>query len=392
MRGYWLLQDQVLATLESARDVRPTAAQLEKFEAARRRGQSRRAGELPQNMSIDGSTATIQVQGVLGEGLNFWVWLMGLEQTTYGDVRESISVALADPAIRNVVLAVDSPGGEVDGLFETLASIEQLRSTKATSVRARSAHSAAYALAAAAGLIQAAGAASSFGSVGVAVSFHVDPQVVDITSSNAPNKRPDVTTPEGKAVVQGELDAYHELFVDAIARGRRTTPANINANYGRGGSVLAGRAKDLGMIDSVGSISGTTTKMAALSGGKRTTMTSEELKAAYPATFSAIHALGVAQERDRIRAHLKFGEQSGDMKTALTAVKDGSELTMELMATYLTSSKSRIETAAWQADSDAAGKVLDGAAPATEAGRDLGDEVADRIERHMGKKPQTVTA
>src|SRR5581483_2432164 len=185
-----------------------------------RRGARRGAAELPPNLTVSGDTATIDVRGILVETPDFWIWLMGLEQTSYADVRSAIDAAVRDPAVRSVVLAVDSPGGTVDGLFETLASIEQLRAARSTSVAARNAQSAAYALAAAAGPITATGPASAFGSVGVAIAFHGDETVVDITSTNAPNKRPDVTTPEGKAVVQGELDAYHELFVDAIARGR----------------------------------------------------------------------------------------------------------------------------------------------------------------------------
>jgi ClpP class serine protease len=90
-----------------------------------------------------------------------------------------------------------------------------------------------------------------FGSIGIAASFLVDESIVEIASTEAPKKRPDVSTAEGKAIVREELDAIHEVFVEAIARGRSTTTTNVNRNFGRGAIVLARDAKRAGMIDSI---------------------------------------------------------------------------------------------------------------------------------------------
>ncbi|HEU5076029.1 MAG TPA: S49 family peptidase, partial [Polyangiaceae bacterium] len=111
--------------------------------------------------------------------------------------------------------------------------------------------SAAYALAAATGNIEATHAAATFGSVGVVTSMFVDSRIVHLSSTDAPKKRPDPKTPEGQADIREHLDAVHDLFADAIASGRKTTKANVNQNFGRGAVVLAAEAKKRGMIDSI---------------------------------------------------------------------------------------------------------------------------------------------
>src|SRR5690606_155465 len=125
---------------------------------------------------------------------------------------------------------------------------------KPISTRSAYAASAAFGIAANGGKIQAQTRVSEFGSIGVVQAFLVDEHVVEVTSTDAPKKRPDVTTDEGKAVVREELDPLHEEFVAAIARGRtragrETKPEEINASWGRGGMIIAEEAKRLGMID-----------------------------------------------------------------------------------------------------------------------------------------------
>ena len=67
------------------------------------------------------------------------------------------------------MLSIDSPGGTVAGLFETLAALDA--TGKSIRVRSSAAHSAAYAIAAVAGPIEAVTPVSMFGSIGVAALF-----------------------------------------------------------------------------------------------------------------------------------------------------------------------------------------------------------------------------
>lgn len=245
MIGCWLLADGAVAELEAAYRLEPTAAQIEAF-AARQAGSP---------LTVADGTGTIAVHGVLTEEPNIFAALFGGGNTSYSSVREALASADANPNVREIVLDIRSPGGNVFGLFETIDAIEQTKKPKR--VRASLAASAAYALAAVAGPIEAIGPASAFGSIGVATSVSIPRDRVDIASSDAPKKRPDVSTEAGRAAVQEELDQLHELFVDAIARGRKTTAKSVNANYGRGGVLLASAARKAGMIDNMTSRSNT---------------------------------------------------------------------------------------------------------------------------------------
>jgi hypothetical protein len=405
----WLLKDEIVRAMRAAY-ARATAEDRRAFDASIA---SQSEASAPRNMKVAGNVAEISIDGVLTEKPDFLAWLFGGANTSYESIRAALASAQADASIKEIVLNVNSPGGNVNGLFETLAAIEA--TTKPMRVRASQAASAAYAIAASAGKIEAVGPASSFGSIGVATSIYVDDQVVDIASTEAPNKRPDVTTDEGKAVVQSELDAVHELFADAIARGRAAATGNedidvdfVNTNFGRGGSLLAAEAKKRKMLDSYPKPASRAARgknaAAVTDGGQDTVsetkdpkpMNIETLKAQHPEVYAAIVAqgeaagvaAGVAQEWDRVSAHLTMGEASGDMKTALAAIADGSAMTAALQAKYLAAGMTRNAIAARETEGAAAAAVTEGAVVATPAAKDLGDEVADRVCAQMGHKPK----
>lgn len=104
---------------------------------------------------------------------------------------------------------------------------------------------------------------------------------------------------------------------------------------------------------------------------KATMKTLEELRAQHPDVYAAAFAMAdkrvadaIAEERDRVAAHLTMGEASGDMATALNAVKSGDKMTSAISAAYMAAGMKRGAINARQDDSNAAGNALDGAAPA----------------------------
>lgn len=246
MFGLSLLAPSALAELSrAAQTFHPTASDLASFEArASSAGPTRLL-----STNADAGLATIEVVGILSERRSLLAELFGGGSTSYAEIRSSLRAADADPEVTRVELVIDSPGGNVDGLFETIAAVEAF--SKPLTVRASNAQSAAYILAAAAGQITATTAASSFGSLGVAATFFVSDRVVDIASTDAPNKRPDVRTDAGKAVVREYLDQVHALCVETVATGRGVPKARANAEFGRGGTLLAGEALRRGMIDAI---------------------------------------------------------------------------------------------------------------------------------------------
>jgi ClpP class serine protease len=397
----WLLcQDTARRIAESRRlGLRPTDAQLTAFSALEAAGASDR--EIPRNMRVAGNVAEIRVEGVLTKEPDIFAFLFGGGNTTYRSIISALAIAQSDPAIKSVLLYVDSPGGSVDGLFDMLAAIETFRGSSASkplSVKAANALSAAYGIAATAGRIDAVNAGSRFGSVGIAASVFLEDDVVDITNTDSPDKRPDVKTEEGKAVIRRELDAIHELFADAIARGRGTTAEAVNEKFGRGATVLAGEAKKRGMIDSIAKPAlravGGAQRPAAEGGaqeGDDKQMDLRTLRASHPDVYEAAVAEGVKSERDRVDAHLTMAEPLGadGMAIAVAAIRGGDSMTMTAMARYQVTAMNRGDRNTRQQESDAAAAAVDGAAAAADAKpaaaqEDMGDKVVAILKKRGG--------
>ncbi len=236
----------------------------------------------PVKRRVEGSVETIPIVGALTKRPDFWAMFFGDGNATYESLRGQLALAAEDPRIKSVVLAIDSPGGEVDGLFEFLDAIAAY--SKPITALVDNAFSAAYAIAAATNKIVASGRGSSVGSLGVAVSYRLSDEVVTLTNTDSPNKRPDLGTDAGKAVVVDYLDQTADLFFGAIARGRKTTDAKIRKDYGRGASFTAENALDRGMIDSIQSHS---------KGAPKGNMTAEQI-AALQAELDAARAQAAA--------------------------------------------------------------------------------------------------
>lgn len=244
MHNCWLLADDVLQT-RMARELRgPIVARA-------------RVSETPAlPLNIQDGVATIRVEGVLTPTPDAQAQWYGEPNTTYPEIQAALEAALADENVREIVFSIDSPGGMVDGFFPLIEDIAAARASGAKlRVLASNAHSAAYGIAAAVGPITATSRVASFGSVGVAVSAFVlgdmIGKVVDMTNTDAPEKRPNFGTPEGRAVMVKYLDQLGAEFMGAIAQGRGITTDAVAAGYGRGASMLAGPALAAGMIDGI---------------------------------------------------------------------------------------------------------------------------------------------
>ena len=352
---YWLLDADALKTLEHAHASGFVAsAEQQTLVAANAFDAS--SNELPGILTIAGSTAQINIAGILTPAPDFFAFFFGGGNVTYPEINAALAIADQDPQVKNIVLSIDSNGGAVDGLFETLDA--QAAVTKPMEARVvNKAASAAFAIAAQADTIVASNRAVMIGSVGVMRSFNVDPGRVSVASSQAPNKVPDVSTEAGRAQVRVELDAMHELFAGSIAAGRGTTVKAVNRDFGQGAVVLAEDAVRRGMIDAVAGPSLKVIKkpnsIPGAQGGNNNearTMDIKQLQLEHPSVYAAAVQDGVAQERDRISAHLTMGEASGDMKTALAAAKDGTEMTVTMQSTYMAAGMNRSDVSHRQDD------------------------------------------
>lgn len=386
----WLLEPTALRRLIHAQENFHDTAALVAWETAQTAVEAppapeQRDAQLPAGMSVAGSTAEIRVEGVLTKRPDFWAKYFLGGNTTYSNIRSALAVAASSPDITDVVLRIDSPGGNAEGLIETLETIAHFRQYSGKRIRARAdnAQSAAYGIAAAAGNIEATGRGATFGSIGTAVSYYVSPNVVTLTNTDSPDKRPDLTTPEGKAVVVKYLDQLNHEFVSSIAQGRGVELARVTEGYGRGASMTASEAKRLGLIDTIA----TTAPRAVPISSSKGQATMPENQEPDRAALDAAAQRGATQERDRVLAHLTMGESCGDMSIALEAIRGGHTMTQEYTARYLSAGMNRADRARRQTESNTAEAQLAGVGAASpKESTDLGDQVVAELKSQRGEK------
>ncbi len=188
----------------------------------------------PYEVTPDG-IAVIPIEGTLvhkSYGLDAFSGLR-----SYVDLQEEIEDAATDPAIGGILLDIDSPGGEVAGVFDLADTIYSARAAKPViSVANSDAFSAAYLLASAAERIYA-GRTSGLGSIGVIVT-HLDVSASDekqgykYTIIHAGARKADFNphaplADEARAVIEAEVDRTYQMLVTAVARNRGLAEAEV---------------------------------------------------------------------------------------------------------------------------------------------------------------------
>lgn len=306
------------------------------------------AGQIPpeakprdrEPMKLRGGVATIKIKGPLYPKRVSWLDYWGEEYAIYSEIISDIAEAKFKGA-KHIDFEIDSPGGYVEGLYDAMKAISDA-GIRTRTIGGGTLASAAYMLAAQTHEIFVDNPASTVGSIGIATSFFASDYIIDITNRDSKKKRPDPTTEEGKAVVEDELDDFWGIYAEMIAKGRRTTVDNIKKNYGQGAVMTARTALSKGMIDEIMQ-SNQPAKKAASIGAK--SMDFETLKTEHPALFNAVFSLGKEagskEERDRVCAHLKLAEGSGDMKTAHDSIVSGEGITATVTAAHLSASMMR---------------------------------------------------
>lgn len=196
----------------------------------------------------------------------------------FSDVSGAVSVntlardfttALNDASVHAILLAIDSPGGEINGISEFSNMIYAGRKVKPITAYISSlGASAAYWIASACSEI-VADATAQIGSIGV-VGAMPNPEkdskrTVEFVSSQSPHKRADISTDRGRAQIQARVDALADVFVAAVARNRKVTQATVLSDFGGGGIFVGKAAVKAGLIDRIGSFEHT---LAALVAGK----------------------------------------------------------------------------------------------------------------------------
>lgn len=179
--------------------------------------------------------------------------------TGYDGIAVKLREALADTAVRGILMEIDSPGGEVSGAFDLADEIREARSVKPIwAVANELAASAGYAIASAAERLFAPRTAL-LGSIGVVVmhadfSRALDEMGVTVTLIHAGAHKVDGNSfaplpDEVRNDLQTELEATWQIFIDTVAQARALEANAVRATEAR--VYRAEEALSLGLIDGV---------------------------------------------------------------------------------------------------------------------------------------------
>ncbi|WP_353282734.1 S49 family peptidase [Wolbachia endosymbiont (group A) of Pogonocherus hispidulus] len=222
--------------------------------------------------------AIIRIYGVLTKKTEAFDHI--LDMTSYENIHEEIESALEDKSIETILLDIDSPGGEVNGVFDLADFIYSARGKKRIIAIANDdAYSAAYAIASSAEKVFMS-RTSGVGSIGV-IASHIDQsgfdekQGIKYTTVFAGSRKNDLNphepiTSESLESLQKEVDRLYEMFLQLIARNRGLSTEKIRST--EAGLYFGERAIEIGLAD------GITTFSEFIDNYRRNNMTKTEIK------------------------------------------------------------------------------------------------------------------
>lgn len=237
-----------------------------RFEAASQAELNTMAGgdtaddSVPHMFSQHGDVAVINIAGPLSNSNSQWAKYFGV--ATYPDIREAIAYAAQQPEVKGILLAINSPGGAVNGLEDTSNLIAQVNK----SIKPVYTHSD--------GMMASGGywlgvngrkvyatSTAEVGSVGV-VMTHMERSeqlkqdgigVTVIRSGkykmlgNPYEKLSDLA----KAELQSMSDDIYDIFVGHVAEQRGVTATVADQKMAQGRVFLGKRGVEVGLLDGV---------------------------------------------------------------------------------------------------------------------------------------------
>ena len=275
--------------------------------------------------------AILPVTGPLFRYANIFTSISGA--TSYELIAKDFRTALDNPQIKAIILDIDSPGGEVNGVSELSSMIYEARGIKPIIAYASGdAASGAYWIASAADEIVVS-ETSALGSIGVVGMYRANDdndKAIEIVSSQSPHKLLDVSSDEGRVRLQARIDSMADVFIQSIARHRNIDASRVLSDYGGGDVMIGQQAIMAGMADRIGSLDQLITQLSQtkapqieglLVSNPKTTkeqspMTLEELKANHPDLITQIETGARAAERKRFEDILGSEEAKGREKLA----------------------------------------------------------------------------
>jgi signal peptide peptidase SppA len=225
-------------------------------------------------------------------------------------LKRDIAQALADPAVKGLILAIDSPGGTVDGTAELSEFIREARGSKPIYAWTDGMMaSAAYWIGSAADKIYISSGTTMVGSIGV-VASHLD---VSQAEEKAGIKTTEISagrykrissqyeplSTEGRADIQGKIDALYAEFINDIAANRGVSVDEVLTRMADGRVFVGRQAIEAGLVDGVATLESLIAAInqqqapagvARAANQKGQIMTLDQMRAEHPDLVAAIVA------------------------------------------------------------------------------------------------------
>ncbi|WP_265036337.1 S49 family peptidase [Wolbachia endosymbiont (group A) of Anomoia purmunda] len=274
----------------------------------------------------------IPIHGILTKKSETFDDIFGM--TSYNQIEAQITQAIEDSDIETILLDIDSPGGEVNGVFDLADFIYSARGKKRIIAIANDdAYSAAYAIASSAEKVFVS-RTSGVGSIGV-IASHIDQsgfdekQGIKYTTVFAGSRKNDLNphepmTSESLENLKSEVNRLYGMLVELIARNRNLSVEAIKNT--EAGLYFGENAVEIGLAD------GMTILSEFKSINKNRSITMNEQTTTDLETDNLTKYRTEVLELIRLCNISKMPEKIGEFIEQSVSVEQAREVLMELLA------------------------------------------------------------
>ena len=295
---------------------------------------------------VDG-VAVIPVEGVIARKMNLMTDISG--GASIQIITEDFRAALGRSDVKAVLLAIDSPGGTVDGTMELAAEVFAARGVKPVAALGDGLMaSAAYWIGAAAEEVWLGTGTSQAGSIGV-ITLHRDVSKAEerigvkttvLTAGKYKGiaNQYEPLSQEGRDVIQEHLDYIYTLFVNDVAKMRGVDAEKAQSQMADGRVFIGRQAVEAGLADGIMTKEMLITRLAGYTGRANASnpggkariqggrgMEGKENASGAPLTVETVRA----QHPEIVTALIEEGRTAGTEVGRLAGIEEGRRLGAE---------------------------------------------------------------
>ncbi len=276
----------------------------------------------------------IPIHGILTKKSETFDDIFGM--TSYNQIEAQITQAIEDSDIETILLDIDSPGGEVNGVFDLADFIYSARGKKRIIAIANDdAYSAAYAIASSAEKVFVS-RTSGVGSIGV-IASHIDQsgfdekQGIKYTTVFAGSRKNDLNphepiTSESLENLKSEVNRLYGMLVELIARNRNLSVEAIKST--EAGLYFGEKAVEIGLADGITILS----EFKYINKNRSITMNEQTITDLKEETNNLTKYRTEVLELIRLCNISKMPEKIGEFIEQSVSVEQAREILMELLA------------------------------------------------------------